>query len=992
MSLMKSLCLSVSICTFASNAHSQSIHRMENPEQILESLQSPEDVKYIKGKRHAEQLMNLGAHTLGSVPLAGGALKGVMLEGAKPFVQDVEKREALAYRAASLNVYKFSDLPAENFQDNARALILKDPELQISMNLVGTTLLIDKILEQRDDETFFAKRVRDSELVLTKSTEKIISLSDNLLSYGDKLLDEDGNVNPTALDQIKSANLDTYEAYLVTQMAIKKAETDLLKGVENDLSNDRDFVASYTKRFGGGSALAAESILKGEKAAVAADLAYRQTTLNTNILLSNSELLSDIDYKTDNIQSGTVFQSFNDFRQLSPDEQLDILNGKNPMGHDAMFGHLVDDPADPDDRYDRTINTLTESAKKQKSRENLVEGVETARAVVGGIQVIGELLEWEFTQTEDFQKGAQYFNVAAGLALSGGNPMAIVGALSGLTGGSSGPSAGEQMILAKLAKMDKKLDDLLKGQDEIKSLIEIKTNEIKEMQFQTLEKLDDVNSGIYRLQHLGAATIRNVLDSSQLSRQLKSCDAVVNQMQAKGWYLSPKLDQMNEIISASASSNTFMQCSLAIDSLWDSNVFEKSQYSKNYSIKLDKFNANIAMISGIKTSATGEQKSDVLEINDKVWKPLLELMWSEYDVEISANRPTDYEMVFKLIAALSEPNFSLESFGSSEYVASSKATAAKSIWKQDSLRERFFEDFTDLLDPVELVRVTEHYITMMPFMDLTKDIGDGSSDSYKLFSTEELSEVGNAQRLKNISSKIESQFNHNLHALNVAIAQQNLLSGDYLSPKIGNVIFSTGYKNHELRNKLLIALEENPTLSKNVLISYINGQLVAQRNIPERYLDEVRLDGSDKMLTNQANWANNLALYQQLHLAETNTDFVPKNERWTKIESASNTDLCSEDNINWSCILPSNFRIIDNKIVFEKTIFRDGKIVNAGNVELGLPTAAELETKKTRPKASVADLITVREKLLNAGNLMNVSQPIPEISSIWILPRDSFIN
>ena len=252
-----------------------------------------------------------------------------------------------------------------------------------------------------------------------------------------------------------------------------------------------------------------------------------------------------------------------------------------------------------------------------------------------------------------------------------------------------------------------------------------------------------------------------------------------------------------------------------------------------------------------------------------------------------------------------------------------------------------------------------------------------------------------SNRLKNISNELESRYNHLLHALNISIAQQSLLSGDYLSLKIADIIFSN--KHSDIRNRLIDAVKDNPQLANNVLIAYLDKHLINSRRTPDQNIDDVFVPGSSWAIDNSSNWATNLSVYQRLYLQKA--EFLPSSSRWSKTKAPTSSSICNNPNrdwnehYNWSCIFPNDLKIIDNVLFIEKLRERDGQLVLDDEVPLALPSPAKLETRQIAPYESLITLIQARDILLSYAWVLNTDIDNPEeFYSSWILPKGTLMG
>ena len=236
-----------------------------------------------------------------------------------------------------------------------------------------------------------------------------------------------------------------------------------------------------------------------------------------------------------------------------------------------------------------------------------------------------------------------------------------------------------------------------------------------------------------------------------------------------------------------------------------------------------------------------------------------------------------------------------------------------------------------------------------------------------------------SQILEQNSEVLTLQLNSILNALNISIAQQTLLSGDLLIPKISEIVFSN--EQSDLRNNLIVAMDENPTLAQNVLVYWLNENIVSSRNMPKWQINEggktVSLPASRDLETSTENTIYNLVAYDEFYLNKLG---------YTKDDEI----LCDGNNVGWQCILTKNVNIDQNMIVLNTSrLTDDGEIEISDSYKFALPTSKALQDRKIRVRGEVYDLVKKREEVIAWADSLKIGSALPSSESLWALPPNS---
>jgi len=919
---------------------------LSNAQQPTSQTATVDQIK--EAKRQAGLLKYKAAHlrfsgtSASSIPYAGGAIEATAHLNAEAAEKDSARKTALANALTAQLFLDKPELSSEARRVEIETTLKNDPDQASVLGIVGIERVRVAVDKHFSDQVAFQTDVTKSHNVLEGLNKDILDTSRRIREGNQEIIAE-----------IKEGKVDTLTAYLATKDAMVRVHAEVRASAQNMVSHELQMATKFEEAEQDRDSKHAQLISSGETAQASLNRVEVQLNINTQLLRRQGNAVSQIASKTDNIRSSTTFLSQNAFASKSPSERLEILKYPDSDAYKAVLGHL------PKESRGDAEAEFRNAAKKEQNTLDFQSNVRTAQAVVGGIQTLGNVLGWEFTQKEDFNKGVQYFNVAAGLALSGGNPVAMISALGGLGGAPQGPSAGEMQILAKLAVMDKKLDQLIEGQEEIKDLIESSYEELTQKQLQTMIAIDRVGSDVLKLQQQSSSIMRNLMETSRLSTQIENCSYISKEFGSK---IEFDYKTAVEILKPGLINSSMSSCQAGIDSLW------YPYFSRDGKVDLRKFKGNIAAEAEVRLNGNGTNKSTVSDLNDAVYAPLLDLMWREYGVFIGGDeRPENYDMALRLILALTQPETSFDVLRGKPFNSNFDSSDLNNALSSKATRDRAFEDILYLLDVESLEEVTSQFIVAMPL--IYRNLGEGKrDDSYVLY--DDMHITNNPADQTAVLKKMRSQFNHVLHGLNTSIAQQNLLSGDFLVPHVSDQVMSESPS--DLRNRLITAMTHNQVLSENVIAYMLDSNLTSRRLRPKQKINNVVLPASNMALNVNVNWAQNLFVYDTL--VKGKIDQKPQISRWSYLkesEEAKNDFECSE-NASWNCILPADLEIKNEKIKICRSSFNeDGEKVKGKCENFALPDPSILDHRKLKLRDQVRSLFETREALLAAGDLMD---------------------
>lgn len=907
-----------------------------SPQQIAE--QAKRDAGLYKYK--ASYLKFVGT-TASSIPYAGGGIRATANLNAEVAEKEAARKTALANAMTAQVILENPSLSSKDRRSDIVSRLKSDSGQASILAVVGIER-IETALEKRfSDLEGFETELAESKIILSEMKDEIAETSKSIRSG-----------NQEILTKIQEGQVDSLTAYLATRDALINVHSEVQHSARMMIEHEKNMAENFEAASSERKSQVANLLSVGEDTRSAVIRVEQSQNETADLIRRQGSVMNSISATTSITRSASTFNAKHTFAKLPPEERLNILNSPGSDDYVAILGHLQPEAQEAAENEFRSV------AIKQQNDINFRSNVETAQAVVGGIQTLGNVFDWEFTKSEDFNEGVQYFNVAAGLALSGGNPMAMISALGGLGGAPSGPSAGEMQILAKLAVMDQKLDDLLRGQEEIKTLIESSFESLNNKQLETLVALDRVGSDVLSLQQQSSSIMRNLIENSDLNSQIEQCGYINTESSGKMVF---NYNQASELLKPGLVNRYMNSCQAAIDTLW------YAYFSRDGKLSIRKFRGNIAAEADVRLNANGTTKSTVIDLNERVYAPLLDLLWREYGVFIDSNeRPKDYKMPFRLILALSDPTVKFDDLRAKPFNAKYDSKTLFRALGDNSTRALAFEDMLYLLDADSINKVTQQFITALPL--IYRNLGEGERNGrYILFDDQYISD--NRSDEMAVIKKLRSQYRHLLHALNTSIAQQNLLSGDFVIPHVADHVISE--KPSELRNRLIIAMQQNSVLSDNVLAYIIDTHLISKRLRPSQTFGSIELKSSDHSVNATENWAHNLFVYDKLVGRKIRS--APQAPRWSYLEEKGQDDqVTCGDELSWTCILPVDFEVENNQLqVCQSSVNDEGKNVKGDCYSFDLPDPAFLDRRQLKLRNQVGELYESREALLAAIELLD---------------------
>ena len=262
------------------------------------------------------------------------------------------------------------------------------------------------------------------------------------------------------------------------------------------------------------------------------------------------------------------------------------------------------------------------------------------------------------------------------------------------------------------------------------------------------------------------------------------------------------------------------------------------------------------------------------------------------------------------------------------------------------------KQFETLLHPEKLIRILEYLLAVGSDLDKVKE--------------------------KNNSVRLKAIFNRALQSLNMAIAQQSLLSGDSEIPYIADQIFRTPISKED-RRKTLLLLKNNSILAGNVLLFEVDRQLRLKQDLPERKVgrkkSRVPLDASLDIENPFANWLNNLERYDALYMR---SEFGDK--------------TCSPESTqpDWGCVLSwnSEWPISSGKRPHVKLSYEEDKKKYSFGVPL--PSAERLQSRALQHTTNLQRLLEIRQILFDVVDNLNPACKLDTTSIFWSFPDSIF--
>ena len=177
-----------------------------------------------------------------------------------------------------------------------------------------------------------------------------------------------------------------------------------------------------------------------------------------------------------------------------------------------------------------------------------------------------------------------------------------------------------------------------------------------------------------------------------------------------------------------------------------------------------------------------------------------------------------------LIAALCEPsqtfsNLEQRPFGFqavTKEISSSLSKVGLSTGRSD-----LNQLFVQMIDPDRLVTSIDHLLLVAatwPLLDPRSPIGQ-----------QELLSLLDIEKGAQYANNVQNVFIQSSILLNIAIAQQSLLSGDILLPQLRDFVQRGGSD-----EKILLALSQNSILTENLMLYIVRSSLMTSRRLRER--------------------------------------------------------------------------------------------------------------------------------------------------------------
>lgn len=845
------------------------------------------------------------------------------------------KQQEMGLLLAAKAIDRFNDVPTDQLTTTMiRAVITSSPDLAPLTNSVGIEKIRETLLLYRNDISSFQAQVTRAQ-----------AIHDNLLAAARR--DLQAIREGQAVTEVHLRDQDAAIALLTVTVS---DNADKLTEVTGKILASQSRLVTLQQQSQAETRSGVAAILRqGAGVEAAVNRTYSLAQAQMSLLEENKSLLDGLDVRTKSIQGGVNFLQAQQFREMAPADQLMILRDPTHPAYDAMFGGI------PHERREKTVELYVEQAEAAVLKQEVISTVGTTMGVLNGIQELGITLGWEFTERKDFQNGMKALNLAAGLGMAymTGNPVMALGSLNAaFASPNTAPSPGEAQILAMLGMMDKKLDDLLEGQTKILGEIEKSRAQAAEMHQQSMYRFDLVDQQFADLKQISAATVRAIVSLSPFNSQRTRCDFIRANFQD-----DTSLAALRGNVAAAPIH--FYDCAALVESVWTRP--QGSGAAPHFFLE---------MASETYVDPDGALSSRLLSFNEEQFSPLVRLLWQAYGLTWSPAGQPSSPVAYQLIASLADPAADIDSLRSKGLRFSERATDMLRWASAVGNQNRLGGLFANLLHPDHLIESLANLEVIAPY----SDIRDLRQLSYAVYPADELGQNGQALDIN--SQTLEGQFNTALATLNLAIAQQSLLSGDYLIPNIADLIFSGQVSG--LRNELIVALSKNPVLARNVLVYWIDNQLSKNRLLPERVgADGVLWPRSQTVDGQVENWAYNLEYYDGLLAGG-----VP-----------SSADPCRSTQLSWKCLLPAATVSMPGKIALNTTRREpDGRITTLATYQLALPSAYELENRQIVLQDDLARLITARKNLYQLAEKMNIRKQLPALENIWVLPNAALRN
>ena len=512
----------------------------------------------VQGLRTNARIMNGVGDIANAVPVFGSKAATFFKVTASTEEWAADKFESFLYVEAAKTLGDFAGIQNGSLTDSeVKKILVANPKYASLVNAAGIQTVKNAVLSARNDRAAFETRLalaqNDISELRTQSNEIIKKIDTNFDNIDSALTGIGNNVTLAAQTTRKLIETQTFEI-IDNSKKLAKIQSQQVSRIARQQKLVRSDIA--------------QSITQGLNAEQAATRAYFQSKTNTKILGKHTTLLTRIDTRTYKIGNGVTFLATSEFNRLRPEDRMSIIIDESHPTNIAVFGHLS--------ANDKKL-ALEESealAQSQKLEQDIVSGVQTTMALVKSVETIGSALGWEFVEKKEFQEGVKYLNAAGGLvtAYFSGNPTMAINAVTTLFASpNTAPSPGEAQILYKLALMDRKLDELLEGQQEIKDIINASTEKLERIQYQSLYKLDHVKDGVDDLKLAATSILASIHDFSPQRIQWNNCVFIKSKTRN-----NTTIKNLRKIYTLNKAK--FNTCYLGIQNLWP----ETDERSEDY--------------------------------------------------------------------------------------------------------------------------------------------------------------------------------------------------------------------------------------------------------------------------------------------------------------------------------------------------------------------------------------------------------------------------
>ena len=466
---------------------------------------------------------------------------------------------------------------------------------------------------------------------------------------------------------------------------------------------------------------------------------------------------------------------------------------------------------------------------------------------------------------------------------------------------------------------------------------------IQENQQKILGDLEQVKKGLVKLEEQNARNTKVILERQQeILQEIKdSRETIVRNIQTTVSILKevsePKQRLDNDcerVLSKREASDDYSGCIQGLEGVWNATPDERYNVS-----------------TYIKVSSKNNR--------DWIGNPLVQRVVVQRVVDGSRNANNlDLIGIMASIIKLTIPARALESIKDtrninyksavSNIICGSKKCSKYKPQKRGKNAISLINQFETLLHPKDLITYLKYLIAVGSDLDKAKE--------------------------KDNSVKLEAIFNRALQSLNMAIAQQALLSGDSQIPYIADQIFRTP-SSKEDRKKALILLENNSILATNVLLFEVDRQLRLKRDLPERSVRGKNFRTSLDIENSFENWLNNLERYDALYM---------------RSEFGDKTCSPEDKQPDWGCVLSWNSKwpVSSDKRPYVKLSYEEGK--KKRTFEFPLPSAERLQSRALQHTKNLQDLLEIRQKLFDVADNLNPACNLDTTSIFWSFPDSIF--